>query len=135
MYPAGRISVDPDKRDGKPGVRDTVFTVSAVLLMLAAQGSTERLVQRVPDLDAADVKACLNFAAAQVDRPIPVAVPFRLKLTLAGLLVACFMLVWVSASPGAPLWVVGLASLGTVVGVWGVVSISYPVHSRRSESG
>lgn len=132
MYPAGRISVDPDKRDGRPGVRDTAFTVSAVLLMLAAQGSTERLVQRVPDLEAADVKACLDFAAGQVDRPIPVAVPLRLKLTLAALLVTCFMLVWVSASPGAPLWAVGLAGLGAVVGIWGTFSISYPVHSRRS---
>ncbi len=132
MQPFGQISVDPERRDGRAGLRDTVFTVSAVLKMLAREGSIDQVVQRVPDLNAADVQACLQYAAERVDHPVPVAVPLGLKVTLSILLALCILFLWVLGSPGAPLWVVALVSLATAFSVWSVVSLRYPIHARRS---
>lgn len=132
MHLTGRISVDPRRREGKAGVRDTGFTVAVVLRMLAADGSAERILQRMPDLETGDIVACLHYAAEQVDHPVPVAVPLRLKIALVVLLTTCVMQLWLIGSPGAPWWAVGLASLGTVVSIWSLVFTRYPIHVRRS---
>ena len=132
MQPFGQISVDPERRDGRAGLRDSVFTVSAVLKILAHEGSIERVVQRVPDLSAEDIQACLQYAAERVDHPAPVAVPLGLKATLSILLALCILFLWVLGSPGAPLWAVALVSIATAISVWSVVSIRYPIHTRRS---
>jgi uncharacterized membrane protein len=112
-----------------------VFSVSTVLMMLAKEGSTERLVERVPELESADIHACLHFAATQLDQPVSVAVPLSMKLTLAALLASCTTLMWVLASPDAPTWVLLLAIAGTVIGIWSTVSARFPLHGRRARGG
>lgn len=58
-----RITVEPDKRSGKPCIRGLRITVYDVLDMLAKGMSTDDIVADFPELEAADIQACLAFAA------------------------------------------------------------------------
>jgi uncharacterized protein (DUF433 family) len=67
-YPAAmdylsRITVDPDKRGGKPCIRGLRITVYDVLDCLASGMTAEQVVEDFPDLTVMDVRACLAFAA------------------------------------------------------------------------
>ena len=62
------ITVEPGKRGGKPCVRGMRITVYDVLSYLAAGMSTEELLADFPYLTAADVRACLAFAAERERR-------------------------------------------------------------------
>ncbi|MEK6300801.1 MAG: DUF433 domain-containing protein [Acidobacteriota bacterium] len=57
------ITIEPDKRSGKPGVRGTRMTVTDVLEYLAGGMSQEEIIAEFPDLTLDDVRACLAFAA------------------------------------------------------------------------
>jgi uncharacterized protein (DUF433 family) len=57
------ITIDPDKRSGKPCIRGTRMTVTDVLEYLAGGMSQEELLAEFPDLTAEDIRACLAFAA------------------------------------------------------------------------
>ena len=59
----GIITIEPDKRSGKPCIRGTRMTVTDVLEYLAGGMSPEEIVAEVPDLTLEDVRACLAFAA------------------------------------------------------------------------
>lgn len=63
-----RISIDPAKRSGKPCIRDTRITVYDVLDFLAAGMSEAEILKDFPELAAADIRACLAFAAARERR-------------------------------------------------------------------
>jgi uncharacterized protein (DUF433 family) len=58
-----RITVEPDKRGGKPCIRGLRITVYDVLDYLAAGMTAEQIVEDFPDLTVLDVRACLAFAA------------------------------------------------------------------------
>ena len=58
-----RISIDPDKRGGKPCIRGLRITVYDVLEYLASGMSVEDLLNDFPDLERDDVLAALAFAA------------------------------------------------------------------------
>jgi len=58
-----RISIDPEKRSGKPCVRDLRITVYDVLEYLASGMSETEIVEDFPDLTVEDIRACLAFAA------------------------------------------------------------------------
>lgn len=58
-----RITVEPDKRSGKPCIRGLRITVYDVLDMLANGMSADDIVADFPELEAADIQACLAFAA------------------------------------------------------------------------
>ncbi|MBX3273658.1 MAG: DUF433 domain-containing protein [Sandaracinaceae bacterium] len=58
-----RITLDPDKRGGKPCIRGLRITVYDILEYLASGMSEEDIVQDFPDLEAADIRAALAFAA------------------------------------------------------------------------
>lgn len=58
-----RITVEPDKRGGKPCIRGLRITVYDVLDMLANGMSADDIVADFPELEAADIQACLAFAA------------------------------------------------------------------------
>ena len=47
--------------------------VSDVLDLLAAGLSAEQVVEELPDLETADVEACLRFATRWLDHPVLVA--------------------------------------------------------------
>ena len=57
------ITMEPDKRGGKPCIRGLRITVYDVLDHLASGMSEGEILQDFPDLTADDIKACLAFAA------------------------------------------------------------------------
>jgi uncharacterized protein (DUF433 family) len=72
MSVADRITVDPDQCGGRPCVRGMRIRVSDVLDLLAAGLTPEQVVEELPDLEPADIPACLHFASIRVARPEPV---------------------------------------------------------------
>lgn len=57
------IRRDPNKRFGKPCVRDTRITVFDVLGWLAAGMTYTEILEDFPELSMDDIKACLAYAA------------------------------------------------------------------------
>ena len=57
------ISIDPDKRGGKPCIRGLRITVYDVLEYLASGMSEGDILKDFPDLTHEDIRACLAFAA------------------------------------------------------------------------
>lgn len=58
-----RITIDPEKRGGKPCIRGSRMTVYDVLEYLASGMSEEEILRDFPDLTSEDIRACLAFAA------------------------------------------------------------------------
>lgn len=57
------ITIEPDKRSGKPCIRGTRMTVTDVLEYLAGGMTHSELLSEFPDLTEEDIRACLAFAA------------------------------------------------------------------------
>jgi uncharacterized protein (DUF433 family) len=57
------ITIDPNKRSGKPCVRGLRITVYEVLEYLASDMTEKEILDDFPDLTRADLKACIAFAA------------------------------------------------------------------------
>jgi uncharacterized protein (DUF433 family) len=57
------ITIEADKRSGKPCIRGTRMTVTDVLEYLAGGMTHDELLDEFPDLTADDIRACLAFAA------------------------------------------------------------------------
>ncbi len=70
---ADRITVDPKQCGGRPCVRGMRIRVSDVLDLLANGLSPDQIVDELPDLEPADIRACLQFASRWVDNPLTVA--------------------------------------------------------------
>jgi uncharacterized protein (DUF433 family) len=58
-----RITIDPQKRGGKPCIRGLRMTVYDVLEYLASGMREEEILRDFPDLTSEDIRACLAFAA------------------------------------------------------------------------
>lgn len=58
-----RITLEAGKRGGKPCIRGMRITVYDVLGWLAAGMTAEEILGDFPELEAEDIKACLEFAA------------------------------------------------------------------------
>ncbi len=67
------ISVDPNRRGGKPCVRDMRITVYDVLEYLASGMSNDEIVADFPELTIEDIRACLAFAADRERKLITIA--------------------------------------------------------------
>lgn len=57
------ITIDPNKRGGKPCVRGLRITVYEVLEYLASDMTEDQILEDFPDLTRNDLKACIAFAA------------------------------------------------------------------------
>ena len=57
------ITVEPDKRGGKPCIRSMRITVYDVLEYLASGMSEHDIIHDFPELTTDDIHACLQFAA------------------------------------------------------------------------
>lgn len=57
------ITVEANKRGGKPCVRGLRITVYEVLEYLASDMTQEEILEDFPDLTREDLKACIAFAA------------------------------------------------------------------------
>ena len=72
------ITIDPNKRGGKPCVRGLRITVYEVLEYLASDMTEAQILEDFPDLTREDLKACIAFAADRERRLL--TVPSRMKL-------------------------------------------------------
>ena len=66
------IKISPEKRFGKPCIRNTRITVFDVLGWLASGMSNEEIINDFPELNRDDITACLSYAAER-ERKIRVA--------------------------------------------------------------
>ncbi len=58
-----RITIEPDKRGGKPCIRGMRITVYDVLSYLAAGMTEQEILDDFPYLTKEDIIACLSYAA------------------------------------------------------------------------
>ena len=68
-----RITFDPEQCAGRPCIRGLRMRVQDVLELLASGVSEAEILQDFPYLETADIAACLDYAAAQLDHPVLVA--------------------------------------------------------------
>ena len=57
------ITIEPEKRGGKPCVRGLRITVYEVLEYLASEMTEAEILDDFPDLTREDLKACIAYAA------------------------------------------------------------------------
>ena len=70
-----RIWIDPARCAGKPCIRGHRIWVSLILDLLAAGHTTEEVLREYPQLQAADIQACLAYASDMTrERYVPVLV-------------------------------------------------------------
>jgi uncharacterized protein (DUF433 family) len=65
-----RITVEPDKRGGRPCIRGLRIRVTDILGMLAEGVSHEEILRDFPYLEPDDIKAALTYAARQADHAV-----------------------------------------------------------------
>lgn len=63
MIRLDRITVNPDVCLGQPTIRGMRITVSVVLKMLAGGKSIQDVLDAYPELEAADVRQAIQYAA------------------------------------------------------------------------
>lgn len=65
-----RITIDPEVCGGRPCVRGMRIRVKDVLDLLAARVPEAEILEDFPYLEAEDIQACIEYAAAQADHPV-----------------------------------------------------------------
>lgn len=65
-----RITIDPEVCGGRPCVRGMRIRVKDVLDLLAARVPEAEILDDFPYLEAEDIQACIEYAAAQADHPV-----------------------------------------------------------------
>ncbi|MFT4587056.1 MAG: hypothetical protein ACI9VS_001663 [Candidatus Binatia bacterium] len=68
-----RITFNPEQCGGRPCIRGMRIRVKDVLDLLAANLTQAEILEDFPDLEAEDIAACLEYAAAQSDHPVILA--------------------------------------------------------------
>jgi uncharacterized protein (DUF433 family) len=67
-----RITLDPKRMGGVPCIRNLRIPVATVIEMVADGMSETEILQAYPDLESADIKEALHFAAEAVrERELP----------------------------------------------------------------
>ncbi len=65
-----RITFNPNQCGGRPCIRGMRIRVTDVLDLLASGLSFEEILEEMPDLEAEDIVACLQFATSKIDYPV-----------------------------------------------------------------
>jgi uncharacterized protein (DUF433 family) len=68
-----RITFNPDQCGGRPCIRSYRLRVKDVLDMLAGGATNAEILADYDFLEDADIRACLEYAAKQVDHPVLVS--------------------------------------------------------------
>lgn len=68
-----RITFNPNQCGGRPCIRGMRIRVKDVLDLLAARVPESEILEDYPYLEAADIDACLEHAAAEADHPVLLA--------------------------------------------------------------
>ncbi len=67
MNTTPRITIDPQICHGKPCIRGLRYPVTMVLELLASGMAHQEILADYPDLEEADIRACLQYAAQLSD--------------------------------------------------------------------
>lgn len=70
MKYAERITFDPEQCGGRPCIRHYRLRVKDVLDLLAAGVPEAEILEDYPFLQPEDIRACLEYAAEQVNYPV-----------------------------------------------------------------
>ncbi len=65
-----RITVSPEQCGGRPCIRGMRIRVIDVLDLFAAGLSADQILEEMPDLEADDLKAALQYASRKLDHPV-----------------------------------------------------------------
>jgi uncharacterized protein (DUF433 family) len=65
-----RITINPAQCGGRPCIRGMRIRVVDVLDLYAAGLSAEQILEEMPDLEAEDLQAALQYAARSLDHPV-----------------------------------------------------------------
>ena len=65
-----RITVDPEQCGGRPCIRGMRIRLTDVLDLFSAGLTQSEILQEMPDLEEADLKACLQYASMRMDHPV-----------------------------------------------------------------
>ncbi len=65
-----RITVNPKQCGGRPCIRGMRIRVSDVLDLLGVGMDEREIVEELPDLESADVRACIAYARRRIDHPV-----------------------------------------------------------------
>lgn len=69
-YLSDRITIDPEQCGGRPCVRGMRIRVTDVLDLYSAGLNASQILEEMPDLEDADLKACLQYASKRIDYPV-----------------------------------------------------------------
>ena len=72
-YLCDRITVDSELCGGRPCVRGMRIRVQDVLDLFASGLDATQIIDEMPDLEDADLKACLSYASKLVAHPVVAA--------------------------------------------------------------
>ena len=73
MQLAERITFNPNQCGGRPCIRGMRIRVKDVLDLLAAGVPETEILEDYPYLETDDIRACLEYAAQELDHPVLVA--------------------------------------------------------------
>ena len=65
-----RITINPEQCGGRPCIRGMRIRVIDVLDLYAAGLNAEQILEEMPDLEADDLKAALQYASRKLDHPV-----------------------------------------------------------------
>ena len=68
--PIERITINPAQCGGRPCIRGMRIRVIDILDLYAAGLSAEQILEEMPDLEAEDLQAALQYAARRLDHPV-----------------------------------------------------------------
>ena len=66
-----RITLNPSQCGGRPCIRGMRIRVKGVLDMLTGGATQEEILADFPDLEAADIRASIAYAASYLDHTVP----------------------------------------------------------------
>jgi uncharacterized protein (DUF433 family) len=69
-YIADRITVDPAQCGGRPCVRGMRIRVTDVVDLFRNGLNAPEILAEMPDLEDADLRACLAYASRMIDHPV-----------------------------------------------------------------
>lgn len=65
-----RITINPEQCGGRPCIRGMRIRVIDVLDLFAAGLTSNEILEEMPDLEAKDLQAALQYAARRLDHPV-----------------------------------------------------------------
>lgn len=65
-----RITINPAQCGARPCIRGMRIRVVDILDLYAAGLSAEQILEEMPDLEAEDLRAALQYAARSLDHPV-----------------------------------------------------------------